>query len=209
MKSPLQTWANALQAIAQSGIAITNYSIMTAQLESKLKTVVGEMIASDFDKDIEPIPGLLENISGYAISRTTVRGAVFRDDAILLVRAPSLGRESWALPGGSAEINESPSQTVIREIWEETGYQTEVMKLVAVSSSGTLPSGIGANLFFQCRITGGQATTSDETDEVAFFKEQEVSTLETWGPTGEQIVRLYEHRRKPSLPTEFGVPPWI
>ena len=47
MKSPLQTWANALQAIAQSGIAITNYSIMTAQLESKLRTVVDEIYVDE------------------------------------------------------------------------------------------------------------------------------------------------------------------
>jgi ADP-ribose pyrophosphatase YjhB (NUDIX family) len=137
-----------------------------------------------------------------------VKRAVFKDDAILLVRAPSIGRESWTLPGGSAEINESPSQTMAREIREETGFLTEVEKLVEVSS-GTTQSGIGANLFFQCRIISGKAETSDETVEIIFFKEKEASSLDTWGPTGEQIVRLYEHYRNPSLPAEFGVPPWV
>ena len=95
MESKLQEWARALQVITQSGVSITNYSIMTAQLESRLRTTVAEMMAADINEDIEPIPGLLENMPGYAISRVTVRGAVFRDDDILLVRAPSLGRESW------------------------------------------------------------------------------------------------------------------
>ena len=210
MESKLQEWARALQVIGQSGVSITNYPIMTAQLESRLRTTVAEMMAADINEDIEPIPGLLENMPGYVISRVTVRGAVFRDDAILLVRAPSLGRESWALPGGSAEINESPSQTMIREIREETGYQTEVVKLAAVSS-GTHPrqSGIHVHLFFQFKIIGGKSVTSDETEELAFFKKEEVSNLTTWGPTAEQISRLYEHHRNPALPTEFDVPPWV
>ena len=209
MRSKLQEWAKTLQAIAQSGISITNYPIMTAQLECRLRTTVGEMITFDIDEDIEPNSELLENMPGYPVRQVTVRGAVFKDDAILLVRAPSLGRDSWTLPGGSAEINESPSQTMMREIREETGYKTEVLKLVGVSSSETRQSGTGFNLFFHCRIIGGKAKTSDETDELAFFKEDEVSSLTTWGPTGEQISRLYEHYRNPSLPTEFGVPPWV
>lgn len=210
MASKLQEWARALQGIAQSGISISNYPIMTAQLESRLRATVTEMMAASPDEEIEPIPGLLENIAGYAISLVTARGAVFRDDSILLVRAPSIGRESWALPGGSAEINESPSQSIVREIREETGYQTEVVKLVGVSS-GTNPRvpGVHAHLFFQCEIKGGTATTSAETDEVVFFTEAEASTLTTWGPTGDQIIRLYEHHRHPSMPTEFGVPPWV
>jgi oligopeptide transport system substrate-binding protein len=46
-----------------------------------------------------------------------------RDDALLLVRElADDGR--WTLPGGWADPNESPGEAVVREVWEETGYET-------------------------------------------------------------------------------------
>ena len=45
-----------------------------------------------------------------------VRGVVFRDDAILLVRERSDGL--WTLPGGWADIGESAGEAVAREVWE-------------------------------------------------------------------------------------------
>ena len=56
MESKLQEWARALQVITQSGVSITNYSIMTAQLESRLRTTVAEMMAADINEDIETDP---------------------------------------------------------------------------------------------------------------------------------------------------------
>ena len=206
----MERWITALEAIVRKGITITTNPIITPQLEGTLKATLDEMKTGGHDENIEPVPGLLDNMNGYGISRVAVRGAIFKDDAILLVRAPFLERESWALPGGSAEINESPSQAIRREVLEETGFEVDVEKLVAVSSF-THPrwSGTTLNLFFQCNIQGGRAATSAETDEIAFFTEEEVSTLETWGPTGDQIPRLYSHHRNPALPTEVGVAPWV
>jgi 8-oxo-dGTP pyrophosphatase MutT (NUDIX family) len=40
------------------------------------------------------------------------------DEAILLVKHPQRG---WELPGGHCESNESPEQTLTRELAEETG----------------------------------------------------------------------------------------
>ena len=46
-----------------------------------------------------------------------MRGAVFRSDEILLVKEVDDGR--WTLPGGWADVNESPSESVTREVREE------------------------------------------------------------------------------------------
>jgi ADP-ribose pyrophosphatase YjhB (NUDIX family) len=61
-----------------------------------------------------------------------VRGAVFRNDgSILLVREiADAGR--WTLPGGWADVNESPSECVIREVREESGFEVAIRKLAAV-----------------------------------------------------------------------------
>ena len=50
-----------------------------------------------------------------------MRGGIFEDDHVLLVRERSDGK--WTLPGGWVDINDSPSGAVVREIREESGYR--------------------------------------------------------------------------------------
>jgi ADP-ribose pyrophosphatase YjhB (NUDIX family) len=38
----------------------------------------------------------------------------------------------WTLPGGWVDVNESPSEAVIRETKEETGYDVSAIKLLAL-----------------------------------------------------------------------------
>jgi hypothetical protein len=54
---------------------------------------------------------------GYATLKVDVRGAVFRGDTLLLVREREDGW--WTLPGGWADVGESPSEVVVREVYEE------------------------------------------------------------------------------------------
>src|SRR6202008_2138282 len=51
--------------------------------------------------------------AGYATPKVDVRGAVFRDDRVLLVRERVDGR--WTLPGGWADVNDTPSQAILKE----------------------------------------------------------------------------------------------
>jgi 8-oxo-dGTP pyrophosphatase MutT (NUDIX family) len=53
----------------------------------------------------------------YPIS---VKGVVFRDDRVLLLRNE---REEWELPGGKLELGEDPAECVAREIYEEAGWR--------------------------------------------------------------------------------------
>ena len=57
-----------------------------------------------------------------------MRGVVFRDQKILLVRE-NLDGGRWTVPGGWADINEAPSEATEREVYEETGYHVQVRKL--------------------------------------------------------------------------------
>jgi 8-oxo-dGTP pyrophosphatase MutT (NUDIX family) len=60
-----------------------------------------------------------------------VDAAVFEaDGAILLVQRRDSGL--WAMPGGIAEIGQTPAEAVLRELWEEAGLRGRVIRLLGV-----------------------------------------------------------------------------
>ena len=108
-----------------------------------------------------------------------VRGAVFdAEGRILLVReAADEGR--WSLPGGWVDVNQTPAESVVREVAEESGYRVRVRKLAAVwdkARQGHPPGPFSVvKLYFLCALEGGEARTSLETTEVAWFSRAAVA----------------------------------
>ena len=97
---------------------------------------------------------------------------------VLLQQRTDNGR--WALPGGAIEIGETAAQAVVREIKEETGYETAVLRLIGIYSDPeqttmTYPDGNTAayvSLLFECAIIGGSPAASDESSAVGWFSPQ-------------------------------------
>ena len=142
---------------------------------------------------------------GYATPKVDVRGAIFRDDGVLLVRERSDGR--WALPGGWADVNDTPSSAVLKEIEQESGFTARVTKLAAVydRAKRNHPAYMfhSWKMFFVCEITGGEPRGSYETTAVQFFPLDELPELSTGRANAEQIRRMHQHYLDPTLPTEF------
>src|ERR1700728_540818 len=122
-------WARELQAIAQTGLTFSGdrYDIERYQ---RLRAIAVTMLAAGSGTRGERISALFEQDLGYPTPKVDVRGAVFRDERILLVREISDGR--WTLPGGWADVNQSAQECVEREIQEESGVQARALKLAAV-----------------------------------------------------------------------------
>ena len=198
-------WARELQAIAQTGLAFSNdrYDLERYQ---RLRAIAVAMLASGSGAPVERISALFEQDLGYPTPKVDVRGAVFRDQRILLVREISDG--FWTLPGGWADVNQSASECVEREIQEESGFQTRALKLAAVwdyrrqRQVASHPYSI-YKFFFICELIGGEASPSIETSAVEFFPLDQLPDLSLGRVTPEQIGRMYAHRRNPQLMTEF------
>ena len=60
---------------------------------------------------------------------------LFDEQGQLLVVEPAY-KETWEIPGGVVEANESPRQTAIREVAEELGLYCEPARLLGVDYSG-------------------------------------------------------------------------
>jgi ADP-ribose pyrophosphatase YjhB (NUDIX family) len=87
------------------------------------------------------------------------------DKNIFLVKSTYQRFHPWGLPGGSLEYGEHPEEAVIREVWEETGLNICIEKLLLVNS--WLPDRVG--LYYLCRITDGTFHPSDEVAEFDYF----------------------------------------
>ena len=71
-----------------------------------------------------------------------VTGVLIEDNKLLLVKQRISDRRSWSLPGDKLERGETLEQGLIREMNEETGLNTEIIKMLylcdASASSHTL-----------------------------------------------------------------------
>ena len=84
---------------------------------------------------------------------------------IFLVKSTYQRFHPWGLPGGSLEYGEHPEEAVVREVWEETGLNICIEKLLLVNS--WLPDRVG--FYYLCRIVDGAFHPTDEVSEFAYF----------------------------------------
>lgn len=197
-------WAQRLQALAQNGLTFVKDPFDQERYEA-IRDIAAEMMASQTETDFATVQGLFMQETGYQTPKVDSRGVVFRDGRILLVRERSDGR--WSLPGGWIDVQESPAESVVREILEETGYQTRALKLLAVfdKNKHDHPPTVYHiyKLFFLCELLGGSPTHTLETNGVDFFPEDALPDLSRTRVTEGQIARLFEHYRHPDWPTDF------
>ncbi|MEV6105169.1 NUDIX domain-containing protein [Streptomyces sp. NPDC051940] len=104
-------------------------------------------------------------------------------DQILMIQRSDNGR--WALPGGGHDVGESISDTVIREVWEETGINVEVLELSGIyTDPGHImlyDDGEARQQFsicFRARPTGGELRTSSETTQVRWIAPADLAELD-------------------------------
>lgn len=197
-------WIGELQAIAQNGLTFCKDPYDKKRYLA-IRKIAAEIAAHCSELDCIHINDLFSSITGYLTPKLDVRAAVFQSTKILLVKETMDGL--WALPGGWIDVNDSPSEAVVREVWEETGYHTRAVKLLALYDSHKhdhpprLPH--AHKCFFLCDIISGKPRNSIETSEVAFFEEDKLPQLSLPRVTHKQIHRLFAHYKHKAWPTDF------
>jgi ADP-ribose pyrophosphatase YjhB (NUDIX family) len=122
--------------------------------------------------------------------RVAAYGLCVRDDQLLMARWVSRdgSERHWTLPGGRVEHGEDPSEAVVREFAEETGYLAVVEQLLGVDSRVRPISWGGPGVtelhnigvFYRVKITGGELTheTNGSTDRAEWMPLSQVDLLE-------------------------------
>jgi ADP-ribose pyrophosphatase YjhB (NUDIX family) len=197
-------WVKRLQALAQDGLtyAIDDYDLDRYE---QLREVAAEILAAHSTGDLEEAHALLALERGPATPKVDVRAAVFRDGGILLVKEPDDG--GWSLPGGWADVGETPAEAAVREVFEESGYRVRAVKLIAAydrDRQGHTPIPYHVyKLIFLCEIVDEPPSLAVDADGVAFFGEHELPELSISRVTPTQIELFFQHHHRPELPADF------
>ena len=162
-------WAREIQSLAQTGY---HYAENEYQRERyhRLLDIAAEMISQHSGIELVNLLQVFSTQKGYATPKVDVRGAVFRDSKLLMVRERADG--GWTMPGGWADVGDIPSQAVEREVKEEAGFGVKARKIIGVydaNRTGPLELFHAFKIVFLCDLLDGEARPSNETSEVAFF----------------------------------------
>jgi ADP-ribose pyrophosphatase YjhB (NUDIX family) len=195
--------ARRLLALAQNGLHFTPLEYDRERYR-EVADIAAQLLANESLHSPQQVHATWFVEDGYATPKIDVRGAIYRGETVLLVRETLDGK--WTLPGGWADVNDSPSAAVLKEIEQESGFTAKIIKLAALYDRNQHehpPYLFHAwKAFFICEITGGAPRLSNETDGVEFFPLNELPELSTGRSTAAQIQRMYQHHLNRDWATE-------
>lgn len=196
-------WAQEIFSLSQSGLT---YSGNEYDIEryKRLQEITAEMISSQSELEKESVLESFSMQAGYITPKVDVRGAVIRDGKILLIQERADDR--WAMPGGWADLGNSPASVAEREVWEESGYRVKAEKVVAVIDANRIePFEFyhAYKIIFLCTLLDGEPRTSYETLAVDFFEPNQLPPLSIYRTNEDMIREVFAHVQNPARPTAF------
>ncbi len=180
-----------IQSIAKIGLiyskdpyAITNYN----EINNLSLKFLEEFVEVKFDRpnyfqrDIYPTP----NVS--------VRTVILNRDRtkVLMVREAAL--QAYSLPGGWADLYDSPSQTAMNECRQEAGADIEIVRLVGIMNRTPFKSPTSVPeyvVIFEAKLVGNLHEHEYETDDVGWYPVDKLPPL-CKKVTPEEVQRMVD-----------------
>lgn len=197
-------WAQRIQAISQSGIAFSK-DVYDLERYDALREISVEIMQEHTGMEMQKVKDLFAGEKGYQTLKMDVRGAVFHEGKILMVKENS--DDKWSLPGGFCDIGLSPAENIVKEIQEEAGFKvvpTKLLALLDMNKHSHPPQPFHYyKLFIRCEIVGGEATNGIETSGVDFFRADDLPQLSLNRNVMPQLQMLFEFASDPAKETVF------
>jgi ADP-ribose pyrophosphatase YjhB (NUDIX family) len=190
--------AKRLQAVAQAGL---EYSDNKYDIDrySQIRQISVEMMHACSGLPVDFLVKVFASEAGYQTPKVDVRGVVFRDNRILMVRETIDGR--WSVPGGWADVGLTPYEVAKKEVFEESGLEVSPVRLLAVldKKCHNHPADLYHiyKIFILCGERGGSLKNGMETSETGFFGPDELPPLSEPRITREQIMLMFEYKNNP------------
>jgi len=158
-----------IQAISKIGLtyskdpyAITNYN----EINDLSKKFLEDFTDVKFDR-----PNYFEK-NVYPTPNISVRTIIFNQDRTKILMVREVKTQNYSLPGGWAELYDSPSQSAVNECQQEAGAEVKIVRLVGITnrtpfkSNTTVPEYV---ILFEGAIEGNLHEHEYETDDVGWF----------------------------------------
>jgi ADP-ribose pyrophosphatase YjhB (NUDIX family) len=96
-----------------------------------------------------------------AMKKIGAAAVIFNSEGHVLLVKHGYGHENWEIPGGGSEPNESPEETAVREVREETGLTVTLRRMTGVYYVEETDS---MGFVFLCDSEGGEPTANDRSE---------------------------------------------
>jgi ADP-ribose pyrophosphatase YjhB (NUDIX family) len=129
--TPLLDQIKKLKALADTGL-VYNTDNYNQERYSQILEISLELMAQVSDNTVGDLKALFAPVTDYPTVKTDVRGLVLSADKKQVLMARESADGKWSLPGGWADVGDTPREAVVKELFEETGITAKPVALLAV-----------------------------------------------------------------------------
>nr|WP_321406327.1 NUDIX hydrolase N-terminal domain-containing protein [uncultured Carboxylicivirga sp.] len=194
-----------IKALAETGLvyAQNGYEIERNQ---ELIDLSKELMAAIVNQPIETIDRFYLPPKEYPTPKVDVRGFILNEkDEILMAKEVMDGK--WTIPGGWADIGFTPAEIAVKEVEEETGIQSEVVRLLAVYDKRCHNHPASPfyvyKIVFLCCMTGGELRGAFDIEDSGWFKLDSLPELSEDRIVQSQMEELFQLAKNDTLPVVF------
>ncbi|TMM59257.1 NUDIX domain-containing protein [Maribacter algarum] len=183
-----------LKALADTGLVYSENGY-DKERYGQIKRIVLDLMAEITDTPVEKLMGSFAPVEEYPTVKVDVRGFVLNEkDEVLMAKESVDGK--WTIPGGWADIGDTPSEAVLKEIKEETGFDAKIVRLLAIYDKRCHPHPPEQyyiyKLMFLCKITGGELARGFDMLGADFFSLDKLPELSEDRILKSQLQHLFE-----------------
>ena len=168
-----------LKAIAEIGLthAESGYDLERYQ---ESRQIVLELMSEMTAEPLQALENFYLIPDDYPTPKVDVRAFILNEEGQVLMAQESVDNK-WTIPGGWADIGETPVECVLKEVEEETGLRASVIRLLAIFDKRCHPHPPRPHyvykLIFLCEVVGGELKAGFDMKGAQFFEWNDLPEL--------------------------------
>ena len=189
-----------LKAIADTGLVYAEEPYDIERYE-ELKDISLKLMAHLSNEPFSKLESFFLPQLDYPTPKVDVRGLIINEDDEILMAQEGVD-DKWTIPGGWADIGNTPREVVIKEIQEETGIEAEVVRLIAIYDKQRHKHPAEPyyiyKLMFLCKATGGKLAPGFDMKGAAYFSLDALPELSKERILESQLKQLFSMAKEGS-----------
>ena len=183
-----------LKAIAETGLVYAE-SDYSEERYTEIRQISLQLLSHLSNSEFSVLDNFFLPEKDYPTVKVDVRAFVLNDKKQVLLAKERIDGK-WTIPGGWADIGDTPSEAVLKEIKEETGLDAEVKRLLAVYDKRCHPHPPQPfyiyKLIFYCEVKGGHLNHGFDMHGADYFDVDKLPELSEDRILKSQIEHLLE-----------------